>query len=346
MEPGCYTALVTPFTKNDTQLDQEGLNRLIAFQLENGIDGIVAVGTTGECSTLRWEEHNIIIDQLIKLAKGRAVCVAGTGSNNTREAIEATRDAYVRGIDAVLLVEPYYNGPSSLEIRKEYLAPIAAAFPDIDMIPYIVPARTGTKLLPEDLAILSKAYPNVRTVKEATGDFINMRRIRELCGADFSILSGDDAMFYDMAMDTSISATGIISVVSNVAPRAMVEFAGTLESGNKEEAKRLKTALDPLFDLVTVTTQENSPFGKVSCRARNPLAIKTFMALLGMPVGPCRAPLGKMTRKGLDFIISIGRKIHSNNPEILQPAADFFGIDLNERLYDPVYQDELFYGSY
>lgn len=346
MESGCYTALVTPFTKHDSHLDQEGLNRLIAFQLENCIAGIVAVGTTGECPTLRWEEHNEIIDQLIKVAKGRALCIAGTGSNNTREALEATKDAYQRGIDAVLLVDPYYNGPSSLEIRKEYLAPIAAAYPDIDIIPYIVPARTGTKLLPEDLAILSQTYPNVRTVKEATGDLNNMRRIRELCGMEFSILSGDDAMFYDMVVDSSINASGVISVVSNVAPKAMVDLAKRLECGDKEEAERLKIALEPLFELVTVITQEDTLFGKVTCRARNPLAIKTFMALLGMPVGSCRAPLGKMTRKGLDYIVSIGRKIYSNNPEILQPVEDFFGINLGERLYEPIYQEELFYEKY
>jgi 4-hydroxy-tetrahydrodipicolinate synthase len=346
MKSGCYTALVTPFTSDGGRVDQEGLQKLIAFQIENNITGILAVGTTGESPTLAWDEHHAVADQAARMAKGNCICITGTGSNNTSEALAATERAARQGVDAVLLVDPYYNGPSSLEIRREYVAPIAAAYPDLDIIPYVIPGRTGAKLLPEDLAILHQAHPNVGTVKEATGDLDNMRRTRECCGPDFIIMSGDDGLVFEMMTDTAIAAAGVISVASNVAPKAMTELVGLLRSGDRDRAAALKNALEPLFGLVTVTTQERTAHGEVSCRARNPLAIKTFMALLGIPVGPCRRPLGKMTRQGLDFVISVGRQVQSRNPEILQPLADFFGVDIDDRLDNPVYREGLAYDNY
>jgi 4-hydroxy-tetrahydrodipicolinate synthase len=346
MKSGCYTALVTPFTADGDRVDHEGLQRLIAFQIENNITGILAVGTTGESPTLAWDEHHAVVDQAARMSKGNCICIAGTGSNNTSEALAATDRAARQGVDAVLLVDPYYNGPSSLEIRREYVAPIAAAYPDLDIIPYVIPGRTGAKLLPEDLAMLYQAHPNVRTVKEATGDLDNMRRTRECCGPEFIILSGDDGLVYQMMTDTAIAAAGVISVASNVAPKAMTELVGLLESGDRDRAAALKNALEPLFGLVTVTTQEPTTYGDVACRARNPMAVKTFMALLGMPVGPCRRPLGKMTRQGLDCVISVGRQVQSRNPEILQPLADFFGVDIDERLDNPVYREGLAYENY
>jgi 4-hydroxy-tetrahydrodipicolinate synthase len=125
---GCFTALATPFS--DDAVDAEGLDRLIEFQIQSGITGILAVGTTGESPTLSWAEHNTVVEAVAKKAKGACLCIAGTGSNNTAEALEASGHAVSVGADAVLLVDPYYNGPSSLEIRREYVAPIAAAFPD------------------------------------------------------------------------------------------------------------------------------------------------------------------------------------------------------------------------
>jgi 4-hydroxy-tetrahydrodipicolinate synthase len=346
MKSGCYTALVTSFSSDGSAVDREGLEKLIAFQIENNITGILAVGTTGESPTLDWKEHHAVVDQAARMAKGKCICIAGTGSNNTSEALAATEQAAGQGVDAVLLVDPYYNGPSSLEIRREYVAPIAAAFPDLDIIPYVIPGRTGAKLLPEDLAILHRTHPNVRTVKEATGDLNNMRRTRDCCGSDFMIMSGDDGLVYEMMTDAAIGAAGVISVASNVAPKAMTELIGLLKSGDLDRAAALKAALEPLFGLVTVTTQERTAHGDVPCRARNPMAIKTFMALLGMPVGPCRRPLGKMTRKGLDFVISAGRQVQSKNPEILQPLADFFGVDIDERLDNPAYRKGLVYEDY
>jgi 4-hydroxy-tetrahydrodipicolinate synthase len=346
MRSGCYTALVTPFAADGAQVDREGLQRLAAFQIANNISGILAVGTTGESPTLAWEEHHAVVGSVAQTAKGKCLCIAGTGSNNTSEALAATEHAAQQGVDAVLLVDPYYNGPSSLEIRREYVAPIAAAFPGLDIIPYVIPGRTGAKLLPEDLAILNQTHPNVRTVKEATGDLNNMRRTRACCGTDFTIMSGDDGLVYEMMTDDAINAAGVISVASNVAPKAMTELVSRLKAGDKDGAAALKKALEPLFGLVTVTTQERTAHGDVPCRARNPLAIKTFMALLGMPVGPCRRPLGKMTRKGLDFVLAVGRQVQTNNPEILEPLAEFFGVDISERLDNPEYQKGLCYDSY
>lgn len=346
MRSGCYTALVTPFTADGSKIDIDGLQQLIRFQIENKITGILAVGTTGESPTLQWDEHHEVVRHVAQAAQGKCLSIAGTGSNNTREALAATEQAAKEGVDAVLLVDPYYNGPSSLEIRREYVGPIAMAYPSIDIIPYVIPGRTGAKLLPEDLALLNQTYPNVKTVKEATGDLSNMRRTRECCGPDFTIFSGDDAMVLEMMTEDAIDAAGVISVAANVAPKAMTELVDLLESGQTAEAEKLAAALEPLFGLVTVTTRETTDFGKVDCRARNPMAIKTFMALLGMPVGPCRRPLGKMTRKGLDFVVSVARQVQSNHPEILQPIADFFGVDINARLDNPEYQKGLFYEAY
>lgn len=346
MNPGCYTALVTPFVEDGSEVDRDGLNQLAAFQIENGITGILAVGTTGESPTLAWEEHNDVVEIVAKSTQGKCLCIAGTGSNNTNEALAATVHAAQQGVDAVLLVDPYYNGPSSLEIRREYIAPIAEKVPQLDIIPYVIPGRTGAKLLPEDLALLHRAYPNVKTVKEATGDLDNMRRTRECCGPEFTIFSGDDALVFDMMTDASIGAAGVISVASNIAPKAMTEMVIALNGGDQGRAEALKNAVAPIFGLVTVTTQEETPYGQVDCRARNPLAIKTLMALLGMPAGPCRRPLGKMSRKGLDVVLSVARQIQTNNPEIFQPLADFFNIDIAKRLDNPVYQQGLFYESY
>ncbi|MEJ2154620.1 MAG: 4-hydroxy-tetrahydrodipicolinate synthase [Desulfobacteraceae bacterium] len=346
MRSGCHTALITPFTADGSQVDREGLEQLTQFQFNNKIAGILAVGTTGESPTLTWDEHHEVVDSVCATIKDDCVCIAGAGSNNTREALAATEHAAKQGADAALLVDPYYNGPSSLEIRREYVGPIAEAFPSIDLIPYVIPGRTGAKLMPEDLALLYSAYPNVRTVKEATGDLDNMRRTRECCGPDFTILSGDDALLVEMMTDKAIDAAGVISVASNVAPRAMTELVDLLNTGDTAKANQLAEALKPLFGLVTVTTRESTAYGEVACRARNPLAIKTFMALLGMPSGPCRRPLGKMTRKGLDVVVSVARQVQTNNPEILQPIADCFGVDIAERLDNPEYQKGLCYDAY
>ncbi|MBI9083218.1 MAG: 4-hydroxy-tetrahydrodipicolinate synthase [Desulfobacterales bacterium] len=344
MKTGCYTALATPFTADG--VDYESLERLVQFQLAGGITGILAVGTTGESPTLTWKEHNRVIETVAGKTRGKCLCIAGTGSNNTHEALAASRHAAEVGVDAVLLVDPYYNGPSSLEIRREYVEPVARAVPSLSVIPYVIPGRTGAQLLAEDLAIAAKTCPNINTVKEATGSLDNMRRTRVCCGPDFVILSGDDALTYDMMTDPRIRAAGVISVMTNVAPAAVAEMVRLIADGKPEEARILKSALSPLFGLVTVKTTEQTPSGEVACRARNPLALKAMMTILGMPSGGCRRPLGKMTKKGLDVVLSALRQVQADNPEILAPVADFFNVDIAARLEDPSVLTGLCYEGY
>lgn len=344
MITGCFTALITPFAGD--AVDYDGLEKLARFQVQNGISGILAVGTTGESPVLTWDEHLNVVEKIAEQTRGRCKCIAGTGSNNTKESMEATKHAAKAGVDAVLLVDPYYNGPSSIEIRKEYVGPLAEAFPELEMIPYVIPGRTGAQLLPEDLALLNKNHGNVNTVKEATGNIQNMRRTRECCGPDFTILSGDDGLTFEMMTDPLVKGAGVISVVSNVAPGAVSRMVSLLEEKNTKEASELMRALTPLFGLVMIKTQEQSPYGEVLCKARNPLGIKTLMSILGMPSGGCRRPLGKVTKNGLDRVLEAARTVWKNNPEILSPAAEFFGADIDARLNDSSHWKGLAYENY
>ncbi len=344
MRPGCYTATITPFAGE--AVDWKGLDRLVEFQIQSGVTGVLAVGTTGESPILSWDEHNEVTERIARQCRGKCLCIAGTGSNNPKETLDGTRHAVDYGAQAVLLVDPYYNGPSSLEIRREYVAPVARAFPSIDIIPYVIPGRTGTQLLPEDLGILFRDYPNVNTVKEATGAIENMRRTRDCCGPDFNILSGDDPMTVEMMTDPKVKAAGVISVASNVAPGATTEMVSLLLAGRAAEAKALADKLAPLFNLVTVKTTEKTPYGEVVCRARNPLAYKTLMAILGMPSGGCKPPLGKMTRNGLNKVLEAARTVLLTAPEILKPIEDFFGVNIEERLENPKYREGLCYAEY
>jgi 4-hydroxy-tetrahydrodipicolinate synthase len=339
---GCYTALITPMNSN-RQIDYEGLQELVDFQIKNGVKGLLAVGTTGESPTLDWNEHSKVIEKVHEYSSNRCLTIAGTGSNSTQEAIDGTAHAQNAGINCVLLVDPYYNGPSSMEIRREYIEPIASQFPEVQVIPYIIPGRTGTQLFPQDLAILHEQYQNVRCVKEATGDLKNMELTRQVCGEDFDILSGDDDKTYTMMISPDIAARGVISVVSNIAPGSVVDMVHYVLDGNEEAASVISQALQPLFNIVTVKTQEQTPYGPVICKARNPLACKTLMNILGMPSGPCRQPLGKMTRSGLDIVLINARKVYESNPQILKPIADYFGVDLKERLYNEKYLEGLLY---
>ena len=229
MFKGCYTALITPFA-DDYKVDYEGLTKLVEFQISQGVSGILVAGTTGESPTLSWSEHENIIKTVYDVAGERTTIIAGTGSNNTDECLKVTQFAYDLGIKNILLIDPYYNGPSSLEIRKEYLEVIANKFPSVTVIPYIIPGRTGTQLLPQDLSLSYRNYPNINTVKEATGDLSNARKIRKLCGVDFTIFSGNDDQTLDMMLDKDIQANGVISVTSNILPNAvknLVQYASS-----------------------------------------------------------------------------------------------------------------------
>ncbi len=344
MISGCYTALITPFNKES--VDYNGLKSLVDFQIKNGITGILAVGTTGESPTLLWEEHNRIIEEIAAKTKNNCPCIAGTGSNNTKESINATRHAAQAGVDAVLLVDPYYNGPSSLEIRREYIEPVAKTFPEIEIIPYIIPGRTGAQLLPEDLAILNSTFKNINTVKEATGNIDNMKQTRKCCGPDFTIMSGDDSMTLQMITDADIKAAGVISVLSNIIPGHVTKIVKLLANKEVEKAGEILSAVKPLYELVTVTTKEITKHGEVTCRARNPLAVKTLMSILGMPSGGCRRPLGKMTQNGIKQVLETARKVQKKTPEVFKPVEDFFEVDVEARLNNPENWKALYYDKY
>ena len=331
---GCWTALVTPFTEKGA-LDLEGLRKNVTFQLEGGAH-MLPTGTTGESPTVDWREHNQIIEEVVKLATGRSFVMAGTGSNSTQEALRGTKHAVEVGAEGVLLVDCYYNGPSSLELRTEYYEVIAKAFPKTAIIPYVIPGRTGTQLEVEDLAILHRNYENVRAVKEATGDLERMAKTRKLLGDAFDILSGDDDMTLAMMTREDIQAQGVVSVIANVVPGALAEMAAALNRGDMARGKELAQALDPLFKIVTVKTVEEYEGFQVPCKFRNPSAIKTLMRGLGMPAGPCRPPLGRMTSKGIAVVREAVRTVYENSREVLTPIADFYKVDLEERIY----QDE------
>jgi 4-hydroxy-tetrahydrodipicolinate synthase len=340
---GGYTALVTPM-REDCSI--AGLEKLIEFQIANGIQGVLAVGTTGESPTLIWEEHNDVIERTCKQAEERCAAIAGTGSNSTRETLDSSAHAAHVGADAVLLVDPYYNGPSSLEIRREYVEPVAREYPEIQIIPYIIPGRTGTMMQVEDLAILAAEYDNVATVKEATGDLENMAKTRKLCGSDFAILSGDDDKTVAMMKSEDIAAAGVISVMSNIIPGSIQKLTELLNAGEYAAADELAAKLQPLLGIVGVATQEESRFGSVECKARNPLPIKTLMNILGMPSGPCRPPLGKMTRAGIQVVLEAARQAHVNDPATLAPIGEFFGVDVEARLQDEGLIEKLIYATY
>lgn len=332
---GCWTAMVTPFDRKG-EIDFEGLEKNIQFQIANGAH-LIPTGTTGESPTLDWREHDRVITKTVKLAKGKAFVMAGTGSNSTKEALRGTKHAVEVGAQGALLVDCYYNGPSSLEMRTQYYEVIAKAFRKAFIMPYVIPGRTGTKLEVEDLAILNRKYKNVRSVKEATGDLERMAKTRTLLGEDFDILSGDDDKTFDMMTRSDIRATGVVSVMSNIVPGPIGEMVKAILKGDMERANYLKEVLDPLFKVVTVNTIESYEGFEVPCKFRNPVAIKTMMKGLGMPSGPCRPPLGKMTPKGTAIVRNALKTVHEKDRGILRPIQEFYRVNIEDRLTNDKY---------
>jgi len=332
---GCWTAMVTPLNRKG-EVDFEGLEKNVRFQIENGAH-LVPTGTTGESPTLDWREHDRVITRTVKLAKGKAFVVAGTGSNSTREAMRGSKHAVEVGAQGLLLVDCYYNGPSSLELRTQYYEVIAKAFRKAFIVPYIIPGRTGTKLEVEDLAILHRKYKNLRSVKEATADLQRMAKTRTLCGEDFDILSGDDDKTYEMMTLNDIRASGVVSVMSNIVPGPIYEMVKAIRNGDMGRGNRLRDVLDPLFKVVTVNTIESYEGFDVPAKFRNPLAIKTMMKGLGLPSGPCRPPLGKMTPKGVEVIRNALKEVYQKDREVFTPLQDFYKVNVEERLSNDRY---------
>jgi len=329
---GVFTALVTPFTELG-EIDWPGLEKNIQFQIQQGVKGIVPAGTTGESPTITPEEHVLLITRVAGFVAGQIFVLAGTGSNSTAEALHYTTAALHCDCDGVLLVDCYYNGPSSLELREEYYARLANHFPKLTIVPYIIPGRTGCALSPEDLAILHRQYENISAVKEATGDLERMRKTRQLLGSCFKIFSGDDDMTLGMMTDLEIRASGVISVISNIAPAAIQMMCQNVFSGTLGEAQKIRDALNPLFGLVTVCAKREEIITSfVLDKFRNPVGIKTIMQGLGMPVGVCRPPLGKMTKAAVETARSGLREVWEQNPWILKPIEDFYGVSIKDRL--------------
>ncbi len=332
---GCYTALITPI-KVDFEIDWERFQQNIDYQIENNVSGILAMGTTGESPTMSWDEHNKVVEKAIEFSKKRKTNISGTGSNNTSETLEGTKHAQHAGTDAILLVDSYYNGPSSMELRMEYHGFVAERFPDLEIIPYVIPGRTGCELLPEDLAILAEEYGNVNAVKEATLNIERMKRTRTIVPEDFVILSGDDDITYTLMTDHEIGGAGVISVMSNIVPKAVQEMCQAILDEDLDRAKSLREALSPLFGVVTVKTEETFTVRgkeeKVPQKFRNPLPCKTLMAGLGIDSGVCRRPLGKMSKKGVEIVRSAVKTVLERNPEILEPVENFYDVNIEERV--------------
>jgi len=345
---GTWTALITPFT-TDNKVDYEGLQKNIEFQINQGITGILPVGTTGESPTLSSQEHDQVVEKSGEFAGNRCGVLAGTGSNSTREALEHTRNALECGIEQVLLIDCYYNGPSSLELRENYYRVILEEFPQVKIVIYVIPGRTGTAITPVDIALLNEKYGRVLAIKEATGDLERMAEEHSIM-PEMSIMSGDDDKTYRMMTDPGISASGVISVISNLVPGAVSEMVKALINGDQKKGKELEEKLKPLFSLVTVKAKskrilKNGKMVEVEDRFRNPLAIKTMMSALGMPSGMPRPPLGKMTPEGVKIVRDALNKVYRDSPEILKPIEDFYGINIQERLNNNHIWDNLTFRS-
>lgn len=236
---GSIVALVTPM-RDDGSVDWERLRKLVNWHVEQGTHGIVAMGTTGESATLGFEEHDSVIREVVALAKKRIPVIAGTGANSTEEAIRLTRDAKQDGADACLLVTPYYNKPPQEGLYQHHLAVARAV--DIPQILYNVPGRTACDLLPETVERLSRV-PNIVGIKEATGNLERAREIRERCGDDFLLYSGDDATALELIL---AGGDGNISVTANVAPAKMAAVCEAALAGDAEQARALNAELEPL----------------------------------------------------------------------------------------------------
>lgn len=269
---GVYTAMITPFTDYNT-VDYASLERIVNEQIESGIDGLVPCGTTGESPTLSHEEHDRVIAQTIKYAAGRVPVIAGTGSNATSEAIRLSQHAQDAGVDAVLLVNPYYNKPTQKGLYLHFKA--IADSVSVPCILYNIKGRTGVNLNTDTLLKLSSECKNIVAVKEASGNLEQMKDVIDRKNKEnFSVLSGDDNLTLDLIR---MGGDGVISVASNLFPRQMKEMTHAALDGDSAEAERLNAWFSDFFKVCFVET--------------NPIPIKTAMAEFGHCKEIFRLPL-------------------------------------------------------
>jgi len=267
---GSMVALATPMKKGG-ELDYESISRLVEFHIENQTDGIVAVGTTGESATLDEKEHCDLIRHVVDLAGGRIPIIAGTGANSTSEAIHLTHCAMEAGADACLLVTPYYNKPTQEGLYQHYKT-IADAVP-IPQILYNVPGRTACDMLPETVERLSH-IANIVGLKEATGDLGRLKQILDLCGDRLELYSGDDASGCDFMLQ---GGHGVISVTSNVAPKAMHDMCVAALAGEAEKAHQIDSQLAGLHKNLFIEA--------------NPIPVKWALYEMGLIPDGIRLPL-------------------------------------------------------
>ena len=267
---GSMVALVTPMLAESHDIDWDTLAQLVDWHIAEGTDAIIAVGTTGESSTLSHDEHIEVISKIIQQAEGRIPIIAGTGSNSTREAVELTQRAREAGADAALLMVPYYNKPTQQGLIRHYLE-IAAV--DIPQIIYNVPSRTITDMLPETVAEVAY-HPNIIGIKEATGDISRVAKLHDLCGNEFHVYSGDDATCAELIL---AGGKGCISVTANIVPALMHQLCALAVAGEKQAARELNQRLDPLH--------------KILFFEPNPIPVKYALYRLGKIPNALRLPL-------------------------------------------------------
>ena len=287
---GMATAIVTPMTKTD--IDYEALGRFIEFQIENGINAIVVMGTTGENATIEYTDQKEVIRFTVEKVAGRVPVIAGTGTNNTDHVLSNTRNACEVGADAILVVTPYYNKATQNGLYK-FFTTIADAS-TVPVILYNVPSRTGCNLLPKTVARLAE-HPNIVGVKEATGNVAQMVEIMHLCGDKIDVYSGEDALTVPML---AMGAAGTISVLSNVVPREAVSMTDAFFAGDLKKAAQLQCDLLPLI---------NALFSEV-----NPIPAKAAVSAMGFGEEHLRLPLTPMEDDTRAVLYSEMRKLGLN----------------------------------
>ncbi|MGR9051996.1 MAG: 4-hydroxy-tetrahydrodipicolinate synthase [Gammaproteobacteria bacterium] len=270
MIQGSIVALVTPMLE-DGAVDYDNLKKLVEFHIDQGTDAIVAVGTTGESATLDEEEHCAVIKAVVDYSAGRVPIIAGTGANATSEAIELTDRAKAIGADACLLVTPYYNKPTQEGLYLHHKAVAEAV--DIPQILYNVPGRTACDMLPETVARIAR-IDNIVGIKEATGKLERVKQLRDLCGDDFALYTGDDATSCEFCL---MGGNGTITVTGNVAPRLVHEMIAAAIDGNRETALALDAKLAGLHKQLFIQS--------------NPIPVKWALSEMGLIGKGIRLPM-------------------------------------------------------
>ena len=283
MFKGSIVAIVTPF--NNGAVDEEKLRELVEFQIAGGTDGIVPCGTTGESSTLDYEEHDRVIRIVVEQVNKRVPVIAGTGSNATHEAIEMTEHARKLGADGALLVTPYYNKPTQEGLFRHYQAVAKAVA--LPQILYNVPGRTGVNLLPETVARLAE-IANIVAIKEATGSLQQASEVLALCGDKLDVLSGDDFITFPMM---ACGAKGVISVLANIMPKEVAALVDAFFAGKMEEARQLHLRLLKISNAMFIES--------------NPVPVKTAVALMGKASDEVRLPLAPLADSNKAKLVAI-----------------------------------------